>query len=59
MKNSVGAKLKKYRIERDVNQAEVAKKIGTSQTIISQIERGYVPSERVLHRIKKFLEAAK
>jgi transcriptional regulator with XRE-family HTH domain len=56
-KNGLARAVKRYRFERNLTQAALALKFGVSQTIISQVERGAVPSERLKFQIERFLEA--
>lgn len=53
----IADRVKQYRETRNLSQTELAKLIGVSQTMVCQIERGYLPSGRTRRKIEKFLEA--
>ena len=52
---NMGATIRAYRKNNRYTQIELAKKIGVSQAMISQIEKGIMPSEEIQNKIAKFL----
>ena len=51
-KKEVAKRIKKIRvIDLDLNQAQFAKLLGTTQTMVSRYERGTLPSADILVRI--------
>lgn len=53
---NLGATIRAYRKNNRYTQIELAKKIGVSQAMISQIEKGIMPSEEIQNKIAKFLD---
>lgn len=54
-KYDLGATIKAYRKNHRYSQSELAKKIGISQSMISQIELGTMPSKEIQKKIADFL----
>ena len=53
-KETVGAALKQFRIERDMKVFQVAAAIGVTASTVSRIERGKTkPNDRTLYKILK------
>ena len=56
-KMSVGKNVKEIRFKRNINQVELAEKVGITQAMLCQIERGTKnPSLQVAYEISKVLE---
>lgn len=53
----IGKQVRKIRESKDISQKELAEKMGTNQSVISELETGkYNPSVQYLERIAKVLK---
>ena len=58
-KNSVGARIKKYRLERELTQAELAERLGIVKSVVSYYENDKVDIKRsVLEDIARVLKVS-
>lgn len=56
MATKLGRSLRTKRLERDVTQAQVAKALGTQQSMIAMVEDGSVePADELLGKIRRWI----
>jgi len=54
--DSLGERLRRHRVENDLTQPEMAERLGVSQSVLSLIENGWMPGERIRFRIERYFE---
>lgn len=57
-KNTLAWRLRQARMDAELTQVELAKAVGTSQDIISKIERGEILNPKSIERLAKALDTS-